>query len=314
MIKDKIEEKIRNRLTYLVRRVPQGNISEYIYAYVYVMTTPLMPFLKENDQLNYDFDFNDDHLRDSPENSIETNKVNLEKKAWSEEFDHGESWSEVWGSSQAQWQGSIFPRISKWLPSSSILEIAPGHGRWSTFLIDNATSYIGVDFSPECIEYCKERFSENKGTYFYANDGRTLSMVKDNSCDFVFSFDSLTHLEFDVMESYMKEIIRILSDNGVAFIHHSNAGEFLDLYPDLVPGWRARSVTAEKIKNCIESNGGVPLRQECINWKTKECIDCLTLFTKNPDSEKEFTSVQNDLFMAEAMIIKTIINPYLTET
>jgi len=310
MIKDKIEEKIRNRLAYLVRRVPQGNISKFIYVYVYIMTSPLMPFLKENKQLNYGLDLNDEHLR----SSIEKNEVDLEKRAWSEEFNHGESWSETWGSSQAQWQGSILPRISKWLPSSNILEIAPGHGRWSTFLIDNATFYIGVDFSQECIEFCQERFSEAKHARFYANDGQTLSMVKDNSCDFVFSFDSLTHLEIDVMESYIKEIIRVLSDNGVAFIHHSNAGEFLDIYPDLIPGWRARSVTAEKIKNCIESNGGVPLLQECINWKTKECIDCLTLFAKDTGSKKAFTSIQNDLFMVEAMLIKTRINPYMTET
>jgi len=311
MIKDKIEEKVRNRMVYFIKRVPQCKMNIFMYLYIYAASTPLLPFLKENKQLHYDydFDFDDEYFQDF----VETNKANLEKKAWSEDYNHGESWSETWGSSQAQWQGSILPRISKWIPSSNILEIAPGHGRWSTFLIDNATSYIGVDFSQECIEFCQQRFSETKKARFYANDGRTLSMVKDNSCDFVFSFDSLTHLEMDVMESYIKEILRVLNDKGVAFIHHSNAGKFLDIYPGLIPGWRARSVTAEKIKNSIESNGGVPLRQECINWKTKECIDCLTLFTKGTGSEKEFTSIQNDLFMVEAMLIKTRIHPYMVE-
>jgi len=41
----------------------------------------------------------------------------------------GEEWSAPWGSSAAQWDGTIFPRIHDCLPSKTILEIAPGFGR-----------------------------------------------------------------------------------------------------------------------------------------------------------------------------------------
>jgi SAM-dependent methyltransferase len=248
-------------------------------------------------------------------NSIDANRFAWnDSKFWDEEFHDGESWSSGWGSSQAQWQGTILPRISKWLPSSTILEIAPGHGRWSTYLIANATSYIGVDLSQECIDFCQKTFEKQTNASFYVNDGLSLPMVKDNSCDFVFSFDSLIHAEIDVMECYIKEIMRVLNDDGVAFIHHSNAGEFVHLYSIVTPGWRAKSVTAEHIKRIIESNGGVPLRQECINRGTKECIDCFTLFAKDTGTERTFTSIQNDLFMVEAMLVKTRIDPYISET
>ena len=43
----------------------------------------------------------------------------------------GEEWSEGWGGSHAQWYGVVLPRIARFLPASSILEIAPGHGRWT---------------------------------------------------------------------------------------------------------------------------------------------------------------------------------------
>jgi len=40
----------------------------------------------------------------------------------------GEEWSQPWGSSAAQWAGTIFPRIRDCLPVGTILEIAPGFG------------------------------------------------------------------------------------------------------------------------------------------------------------------------------------------
>ncbi len=36
----------------------------------------------------------------------------------------GEEWSAPWGSSAAQWNGTIFPRIREFLPVGTILEIA----------------------------------------------------------------------------------------------------------------------------------------------------------------------------------------------
>src|SRR4030095_4890255 len=46
----------------------------------------------------------------------------------------GEEWSQPWGSSAAQWAGTIFPRIRECLPAGTILEIAHGFGRWTHYL------------------------------------------------------------------------------------------------------------------------------------------------------------------------------------
>ncbi len=37
----------------------------------------------------------------------------------------GEEWSAAWGSAEAQWYGTIFPRIHAFVPTGTILEIAP---------------------------------------------------------------------------------------------------------------------------------------------------------------------------------------------
>src|SRR5215468_1379581 len=82
----------------------------------------------------------------------------------------GEEWSETWGSSEAQWFGSIFPRLHRFLPARRILEIAPGFGRWTKFLLPACRSYVGVDLSPECVVACRNRFHDAKHARFLQND------------------------------------------------------------------------------------------------------------------------------------------------
>src|SRR5438046_7031300 len=70
----------------------------------------------------------------------------------------GEEWSEPWGSSEAQWFGAILPRIRDCLPAETILEIAPGFGRWTHYLKDHCQNLWAIDRVAECIEACRQRF------------------------------------------------------------------------------------------------------------------------------------------------------------
>src|SRR5262249_3583342 len=120
----------------------------------------------------------------------------------------GEEWSQWWGMAQAQWAGSLYPRVFPFL-KGRILEIAPGHGRWTQFLRDHCTSLIGVDLAPSCVNECRRRFKTDPHLHFEVGDGRMLSMVADTSIDFAFSFDSLVHAEADVLETYAVELARV---------------------------------------------------------------------------------------------------------
>ncbi len=148
---------------------------------------------------------------------------------WNESYDWrlaGEAWSKPWGGATAQWYGCIYPRIQHFLPAASILEIAPGFGRWTEFLLESCDTLIGVDVTPKCIEACRERFADRPGARFEVNDGVTLPMVADASTDFAFSFDSLVHVEIEVLSGYLDELARVLTSEGVAFLHHSNYGTY----------------------------------------------------------------------------------------
>ncbi|PYI69174.1 MAG: hypothetical protein DMF07_00370 [Verrucomicrobia bacterium] len=79
----------------------------------------------------------------------------------------GEEWSAPWGSSAAQWAGTILPRIRDFLPTGAILEIAPGFGRWTHYLKDYCQDLWIVDRSSECIEACRQRFAADSHVRCY---------------------------------------------------------------------------------------------------------------------------------------------------
>lgn len=236
------------------------------------------------------------------------------KAAWEERYDwshHGEEWSRPWMNSRAQWYGSIFPRVSKWLPSERILEIAPGFGRWTRFLVDLATeNYAGVDLSQACIDGCNSRFSDRPNASFYVNDGLSLDCISATQFDFVFSFDSLVHAEFAVFEQYVPQILAKLSGDGVAFIHHANASPGVDEL-EVRRHLRATDVSSALIKQLIEAHHGVVLIQEEINWRSRSRIDCFTTFClKGSRHESGYQKLENDHFMAEAHLIASYQSAY----
>jgi len=151
--------------------------------------------------------------------------VEANREAWDRRYRwerEGEEWSAAWGSADNQWYGSLFPRLRAFLPADRILEIAPGHGRWTHYLKDQARTLSVVDLSASCIETCRRRFAGCAHIGYHVNDGCSLPMIADRSVDFAFSYDSLVHVERDVMAGYLRELARVLAPDGVAFLHHSN--------------------------------------------------------------------------------------------
>jgi SAM-dependent methyltransferase len=222
----------------------------------------------------------------------------------------GEEWSKPWGGTRMQWYGAILPRISAFVPTGTILEIAPGHGRWTTFLKDLCREMTIVDISETCIAQCRERFAGSTHIAYAVNDGKALDMVPDASVDFLFSFDSLVHAEHDVLAAYAAEAARILRPDGVAFIHHSNLGEYatrialqarvpvtddqlqripklpgllrrLGIYDNVTSQWRARSMTAGRMAAFAEAAGLHCVSQELVTWHSRfALVDCFSTLAR----------------------------------
>ncbi|MES3152425.1 class I SAM-dependent methyltransferase [Sphingomonas faeni] len=222
----------------------------------------------------------------------------------------GEEWSRQWGGSEAQWFGSLYPRLHRFLPARRILEIAPGHGRWSQFLIANCDDFLAIDLSASCVDICERRFADVAYARFASNDGQDLSAAADGSYDMVFSFDSLVHAEIEVFERYVSQILAKLAPSGVAFIHHSNRAD-ADHDEGEHGHSRATSMSASIIRRLVRDHGGVIVMQEVIDWQGAGPIDCLTMFAKRGDYDDRVAHpVVNREFFIEAKLIGEYQAPY----
>lgn len=236
--------------------------------------------------------------------------------------------SAAWGTSAAEWYCTVLPRIHEFVPTGTILEIGPGHGRWTHFLRTLCKRLIVVDLSSKCIEACKKRFSSDTHIVYHANDGTSLDMIPDQSVDFAFSFDSIVCVEADVIERYVMQISRKLTPTGAGFIHHSNMGDlslllrFLRLCEGLrlrklklVQGqdlWRGHSMTAGLFREFCRRNGLVCVRQELVPWLgAKFCIDCFSMFTVgNSVLDRQCVPVRNRQLMLEARRARWLSKTY----
>ena len=157
------------------------------------------------------------------ENTIDQNHTRWnDKHEWSSDGDEWNGSARFCGQPYEAWKDSLvetflLPHVT---PESRTLEIAPGHGRWSTYLVDRAAHVDLVDLSESCIDFCRDKFADRTTVDYHVNDGSTLP-VESGSIDFVWSFDSFVHMAPDVIRTYLQEINRVLRPGGEAVLHHA---------------------------------------------------------------------------------------------
>lgn len=239
--------------------------------------------------------------------------INWNVNRWNDVHDwpeSGEEWSKSWGTSQHQWQMTIYPRIFNCVPARNVVEIAPGWGRWSRFLLENCSTYLGLDISEKAIDECRKRFCFDKKANFELNNGKSIGAAKDKSVDFIFSMDSLVHAEVDAIEPYIEEFSRCLSEYGTGFIHHSNMGEH-NHKSISNHHQRATSVSADVFRDlCLKYNLKC-ISQEKLNWGQAETNDCFSLFARAERMDgRETAIIENNNFHLEIEAAARIFKSY----
>ena len=217
------------------------------------------------------------------------------------------------------WYRTIFPRIQRYVPTGTVLEIGPGFGRWTQYLRHLSSKLILVDLSERCIDACRERFAADTHIEYIVNDGASLDMVPDRSVDFIFSFDSLVHAEADAVGAYIEQAARKLKPGGGGFVHHSNLRAFVHPRTGEIRtfvtkrNWRAESMSADVFRDACEKAGLACCSQELINWIGRgryadrhrlpgHCIpltDCLSVFTLEGSPHAPTTQIANHGFVDE---------------
>jgi ubiquinone/menaquinone biosynthesis C-methylase UbiE len=164
----------------------------------------------------------------------------------------------------------------------NVVEIAPGHGRWSCLLAPLVPQgcCILVDVSAACIQYCRTRLSTVDNVVYQVNDGATLPFLPNGSIDFIWSYDSFVHIEEPETRSYFSEFRRIMKPRSRGCIHHPGT----PTPKQRREGWRSL-VTAALVQQIVETSKLEIIRQTD-TWgpkgicNTKLHADLITEFRK----------------------------------
>ncbi len=105
-----------------------------------------------------------------------------------------------------------------------VLDIAAGSGYGTNLLAQKAKKAYGVDVSPDAIKYAKENYGA-KNIEFLVGDAEEIPLP-DKSVDLVISFETIEHVKN--YEKFLKEISRVLKEDGIAIISTPNDEEFTE--------------------------------------------------------------------------------------
>ncbi|HEY6766109.1 MAG TPA: class I SAM-dependent methyltransferase [Candidatus Sulfotelmatobacter sp.] len=102
----------------------------------------------------------------------------------------------------------------------SALEIGPGGGRWTRYLLPFRRLYV-VDYHQELLDELRRNFRK-PNMVFVKNNGSDFPGVPVNSVDFIFTFGTFVHLDTPLIDAYLESVRKILRPGGNAILHYSD--------------------------------------------------------------------------------------------
>ena len=196
-------------------------------------------------------------------------------------YDLAEQWdwlNAFWGSRPDR----PFKRLFDALNLKATVELAVGHGRHASKVVDLAPSLTLMDVVKENIDHCKQRFQGRTNVVCIQNDGHSFRPLPDASVTAIFCYDAMVHFEFDVVLSYIRDTARVLVSGGRALYHHSNlvaypGADYLDN-----PGWR-NFMSQALFLHAAQRAGLEVIESVIMDWDAPQ-TDCLSLLEKNISS------------------------------
>ncbi len=168
------------------------------------------------------------------------------------------------GQPYEEWKSALIDTyIRPYAHHTRAVEIGPGHGRWSTHILEaGATSLHLVDLSPRCLDWLAHRFiGQSVSTHVSA--GSDLG-VRDGTVDFIFSYDALVHCEQPEIVGYISAAAHALAPSGIVVLHTPGSGA--------VGGWRG-DVDARQIQEAL-SAVGLAMIEQTDRWGPQRQYTC----------------------------------------
>jgi len=105
-------------------------------------------------------------------------------------------------------------------PKTTALEIGPGGGRWTRYLLAARRVYA-VDYHQELLDELAVNFRADN-LISIKNNGTDLPGVPPASVDFVFSFGVFVHLDLDLIDAYLRSFKSVLKGGGNIVLQYAD--------------------------------------------------------------------------------------------
>jgi ubiquinone/menaquinone biosynthesis C-methylase UbiE len=133
-------------------------------------------------------------------------------------------------------------------PQQVALEIGPGGGRWTRYLLGFKTLHV-VDYHKELLDELRKNVNE-PNMVFIKNNGTDFPGVDPHSIDYLFSFGTFVHFDLPLIEEYLANLGRILKPGANVVIHYSDKTKIM---AQLNPGFSDN--TPEKMRKMVTDAG-----------------------------------------------------------
>ncbi len=111
-------------------------------------------------------------------------------------------------------------------PQHRAVEIGPGGGRWTRYLLGFHTVFA-VDYHQEALDELRRNFRRQGNVRFIKNNGTDFPGIAPELIDYIFSFGTFVHLEFDLIEQYLHAMQSIAKPAANIVIQYSDTTKIM---------------------------------------------------------------------------------------
>ena len=181
----------------------------------------------------------------------------------------------------------IFEKYGIYNTQLITLDFACGRGRIADKLMGKFGKLFLCDISLDALHYCKNRFKNESHIELIQSKPEGIPL-NNQSVGFIYSWDAMVHFNYKMLDIYISEFSRLLSEGDYCCIHHSDLANYKMNNPSTQvsenfnenPNWRA-NVSKQDVVRIAERNEFVVVEQTNIDWGGHEALDCITVLRKS---------------------------------
>lgn len=133
----------------------------------------------------------------------------------------GEHLGSEWGSSAGTawvFERLLEPHLG---PSTRVLEIGPGGGKYSALVAPRCAQLVCADASGEMLERTRQRLGDRPHVRYLKVDGRGGLPLPPDCFDFFFSIDVFVHFDMETFYRTLREVARVLRPGGIGTLSYA---------------------------------------------------------------------------------------------